>query len=138
MAIRYRPRKPRPASALPPVPTLKSVARNLSTFRSSHDPGVKIPAKIRAALEKLKRTHGPQAYAYENTNPPDDTQVEPFTKLADISAAILSQYREQFLAHIVKVRQDTGSKKAPRLVWFATPAAATAARGGPADPADLK
>lgn len=99
--------------------------RDLTTFNASHNPAVIIPSKIRAALEQLRKDGGDEAYAYEFS---DATGGTPFTKLADVSAIHLAQYRPQFADHIVEVKQDTGSSRRPRLVWFATPAAAKKAR----------
>lgn len=101
------------------------VSRSLATFRASHDPTVIIPTKIKAALEKLRIDGGDEAYAYEYT---DATGGVPFSKLAGVGSIHLNQYREQFKDFLVEVRQDTGSKRAPRWVWFATAKAAKAAR----------
>lgn len=127
-------RKPKPAKKSTPV----KPARSLATFRAAHDVSVKIPAKIRATLEALRRDHGDQAYAYESTNPPGEDGIPPFIKLAGTSSAVIAPYRLQFIAHIVKIKQDTGSRRSSRLVWFATTAAALKARGGPAQPSDLE
>lgn len=112
--------------------------RSLATFRAAHDVSVKIPAKIKAALEALRRDYGDQAYAYESTNPPGEDAIPPFLKLIGTTSAVIGPYRPQFLEHIVKIRQDTGSRRGVRLVWFATAKAASAARGGPAQPSDLE
>lgn len=109
------------------------VNSTLSAFKSLHDPTVIIPNKIRAALAKLAKEE--VAFAYEAT---DSRGGIPMTKRAETSALHLSQYRKQFAAHIVKVAQDTGSRRAPRLVWFGDAAVAREARGGDADPADFK
>lgn len=100
--------------------------RNLSTFRASHDPAIIIPNKIRAALDQLKKDQGDEGYAYEFT---DKTGGTPFAKLAGVGVQQLSQYREQFADHIVEVKQDIGSHRGPRYVWFATAKAAKVARG---------
>lgn len=106
----------------------------LSAFKSLHDPAVIIPTKIRAALAKLAREE--VAFAYEAT---DSRGGTPMTKRADVSTIHLAQYRKQFAAHIVKVSQDTGSRRAPRLVWFGDAAVAQEARGGnDANPADFE
>lgn len=109
--------------------------RTLATFKAKHDAATVIPNKIKAALERMKKDGGPEAYAYEQQDPDGGL---PFVKLADISAAHLSQYRKQFADHVVVIRQDIGSKRSPRKVWFATVKAATEARGGPAKPEDLE
>lgn len=114
--------------------TVVTPRRNLNTFKAAHDQSTVINNKIRAALERLRREHGDEAYAYENANPPDDnSEILPFTKLADVSAAHLNQFRAGFLDHVVEVKQDLGSHRAPRKVWFATVKAATKARGGKAE-----
>jgi hypothetical protein len=104
----------------------------LSAFKSLHDPTVIIPGKITAALAKLAREE--VAFAYEAT---DSRGGVPMTKRADVSTLHLAQYRKQFAAHIVKVAQDTGSRRAPRLVWFGDATVAKEARGGDANPADF-
>jgi hypothetical protein len=96
----------------------------LSAFKSLHDPSVIIPGKIKAALAKLAREE--VAFAYEAQ---DNRGGTPMTKRADVSTIHLAQYRKQFAEHIVKVSQDTGSRRAPRLVWFGDAAVAFAARG---------
>lgn len=107
--------------------------RSLATFKATHDPATVIPAKIRGALERMKRDQGPEAYAYEAQDP----QAVPFAKLADVGSNHLSQFRVQFMDFIVRAPADIGSKRAPRWVWFATVAAATKARGGPAKAEDF-
>jgi len=99
--------------------------RNLATFAASHNDDVKIPNKIRAALEQMRKEDGEEAYAYEATDP----EGTPFIKRAGISGVQLSQYRDQFAEHVVQVKQDTGSRRGPRWVWFATAKAAKKARG---------
>lgn len=100
--------------------------RNLSTFRASHDPSIIIPNKIRAALEQLKKEQGDEGYAYEFTDPSGGVT---FTKLSGVGPQQLAQYRDQFAEHIVEVKQDMGSRRGPRQVWFATVKAAKVARG---------
>lgn len=123
----------------PTAPTVKKAARDLTTFRATHDPSVKIPRKIQAGLDRLKREHGAEAYAYEQSNlPGDDCPIPPMVKLADVSTAHLVQCRAQFLQHIVKVQQETGTRRPARMVWFATTAAAFEARGRDAELSDLE
>lgn len=114
----------------------KQTARNLSTFKATHDQSVIIPNKIRAALARLHREHGDQAYVYELNNPSDDDGFPSLTKLTGLGANVLGPYREQFASHWVEVRQDIGTRNSPRRVWFATSAAATKARGGPVERKD--
>lgn len=109
--------------------------RTLSTFKSLHDPSVIIPAKIKAALERLKREEGAEAFAYEQTDPHGGV---PMVKRADVSTMHLSSHRKLFAPHIVKVRQDTGSRRGPKFVWFADPKVATEARGGPVNLDDFE
>ena len=106
----------------------------LDTFKSLHDPTVIIPAKITAALAKLAKEE--VAFAYEAT---DSRGGIPMTKRADVSTIHLAQYRKQFADHIVRVADQTGNRRAPRLVWFGDPAVAFAARGDKAaNPEDLE
>lgn len=106
----------------------------LAAFKSLHDPSVIIPNKIRAALAKLAKED--VAFAYEATDTRGGT---PMTKRADVSTLHLAQYRKQFADHIVRVAQDTGSRRAPRLVWFGDSKVAFAARGDKAaNPDDLE
>lgn len=113
--------------------TTPAKSSTLDTFKSLHDPSVIIPSKIRAALAKLAKED--VAFAYESTDPRGGL---PMVKRADISALLLSQYRKQFADHIVKVAQDTGSRRAPRWVWFGDAKVALEARGGPANPSDFE
>jgi hypothetical protein len=99
--------------------------RTLATFKATHDPAVIIPNKIKAALEQMRREGGDEAYAYEFSDPAG----VPFSKLAGVSIVHLNQYRDQFSDYTVQVKQDTGSRRGPRWVWFATPKAAKVARG---------
>jgi hypothetical protein len=107
--------------------------RNLSTFKATHDDKVIIPNKIRAALDRLQKNHGDQAYVYELTNPPDDDGIATLKMLTGLGERPLAAYRDQFAPYWVEIKQDTGTRKAPRRVWFATPTAATKARGGPVE-----
>lgn len=106
----------------------------LDTFKALHDPTVIIPAKIKAALTKLAKED--VGFAYEATDARGGTL--PMTKRADVSTIHLAQYRKQFAAHIVRVADQTGSRRSPRLVWFGDAAVALEARGGPAKPEDLE
>lgn len=114
--------KKQPAAKAAPT----AARRNLTTFRASHDPAVIIPNKIKAALEKLRKDGGDEAYAYEVNDPSGGVA---FCKLADVSAMHLGQFRDQFADHVVEVKQDIGSRRGPRRVWFATVKAAQVARG---------
>lgn len=102
-----------------------TASRTLATFKASHDPSVIIPNKIKAALEAMRKNGGDEAYAYEFS---DSTGGTPFAKLSGVSIVHLNQYRDQFKEFLVEVKQDTGSRRGPRWVWFATAKAAKAAR----------
>lgn len=106
---------------------MSKAKRDLSTLNAAHNPDVIGPNRIRAALIQLAKDHGSQAYVYESVNPAGITDIEPLGKLADVGPAVLSRYRSQFAAHVVEVRQEFGSKRSPRVVWFAKPEAAKAA-----------
>lgn len=108
--------------------------RDLSTFDASHTPEVIIPGKIRAALERMRKEDGEEAYAYEY----QDMEGTPFAKRAGLGISQLAGYRKAFKDHIVIVKQDIGSKRGPRFVWFATAKAATKARKGAAKAEDFE
>jgi hypothetical protein len=81
---------------------------------------VVIPNKIKAALEKMGKDHGPEHYEYESD----------FIKLAGIHGGDLSAHRTAFEDFIVDARPiGSGNSRAARRVWFATVKAAKAARG---------
>lgn len=109
--------------------------RDISTFNATHDPATVIPNKIRAALARMLKDGGKEAYAYEFV---DKTGAATFSKLADTGSAQLAQHRLVFKDHIVLVRQDIGSRRGAKFVWFATKEAATKARKGPAKAADFE
>lgn len=121
-----------PVKQLPKSPA--PAKRSLATFKANHDPATVNPNKIRAALDRMKAEQGPEAYAYEQTDPEGGV---PFMRLAGVGTVLLGQYREQFAGHIVTIKDQTGMRRPARRVWFATVAAATKARGGPAKPDDL-
>lgn len=99
--------------------------RTLATFRAAHDRETVITNKIRAALEALAKEEGPEGYAYES----NDAEGRPtMLKRAGISLTDLALYREQFSAYIVELSNN--SRDRGKRVWFATPKAAKAARGG--------
>lgn len=121
------------AKAKNPTPAPKKPS-TLDTFKSLHDPTVIIPRKIQAALAKLARED--VAFAYEATDARGGSLT--MTKRADVSTVHLAQYRALFADHIVKVPDQTGKRRGPRLVWFGDAAVALEARGGPAKPEDLE
>lgn len=100
--------------------------RSLATFRAEHDPRVVISNKIRKALEQLAKDGGPEAYAYEFS---DKAGHLTFAQLAGVGSQHLARHREEFKDFIVEVKQEIGSRRSPRHVWFATAKAAKAARG---------
>jgi hypothetical protein len=89
-------------------------AKTLATFRQAHDPRVKNPAKIRAALKSLA-AEGPESWEYEAD----------FCRRAMLSHNQISPYRDEFAAHIVEVRPDGKNIK---CVWFASAKVAAKAR----------
>ncbi len=109
--------------------------RNVDTFNNDHDPETKEPAAIRAALERMKKKDGPQSYAYEFKDPGTEPTL---VKLSGVGQNSIAKYRTLFAGHIVVARQDVGSSRRPKFVWFATVAAATKARKGPVNLDDLK
>ena len=113
----------------------KKAARDLSTFRADHDPTVKNPLRVKAALARMLAEYGEQAYMYETRNPTnDETDMPVFQRYSDVGIAQLSTYRKEFLPHVVRVKNARG---AAMFVWFASPEAATKARGRAAQPSDL-
>jgi hypothetical protein len=92
----------------------KSSGKTLAEFRAKFDRSVVVPAKIRAALEQLRKD-GPEAWEYEAD----------FVKRAAISQSEVAGYREQFEEHVVLVR-ETGRNE--RKVWFADPKVAAKVR----------
>lgn len=98
--------------------------RNLNTFRANHDRNVIVPNKIRAALADMAAKEGPEAYAYEGSDPEGGT---PFIKRAGISQTDVGLFRDQFAEHVVELPNDSRSRG--KRVWFATVKAAKAARG---------
>lgn len=123
------------AKAKTVTPVAKAVKRNVASFDAAHDPAVIQPNRLKVALAKLLKEGGREAYAYEFQ---DKSGAPTMSQLSGVSAAHLSHYRLEFMHHIVKTRQDMGSHRSPKFVWFATVAAATKARKGPADPADFE
>jgi hypothetical protein len=95
---------------------MKKPARNLHDYRLAHDPNVMVPAKIKAALVALAK-EGAESWEYEAE----------FIKRAGIAGLQLSQFRDQFAAHIVEAPSQHG--KAARRVYFGTTKAAAKARG---------
>lgn len=88
--------------------TAKPMGRSLDEFRANHDKSFIVPAKIKAALEKLG--NGWQS------------ELE-FAKLAGLSMTDLGNYRSQFEAFVVPITRD-GSRR----VWAGTKAFANRMR----------
>lgn len=93
--------------AQPSTPS-KPMGRSLEEFRANHDKSFIVPAKIKAALEKLG--NGWQS------------ELE-FAKLAGLSMTDLGAYRAQFDAFVVPISRD-GSRR----VWAGTKAFASRMR----------
>lgn len=89
--------------------------KSVADFRAIHDPSVAIPAKISAALKKMKDAK--DSWNYEAD----------VAQLAGITTAQLAMFREEFKEHLVEAPGTRSSR--PRIVWFATPALAAEARG---------
>jgi hypothetical protein len=85
------------------VPKVQS--KTLADFRSTFDPDVKVPAKIKEALASLL-AEGPEAWEYEAD----------FIKRVGTSTTLFAKYRDQFAKHFVTVRiEKSGSAK---NIWF--------------------
>lgn len=83
--------------------TVKKTGRTLEAFANEYDDDVKIPAKIKAALETLG-----DSWVYE----------QELLRIAAISTTQLAAYRERFKEYWVPTSNDTRGKK----VWAGTPA----------------
>lgn len=90
----------------------KTPKKNLASYKALHDPNVKIPNKIRAAFAAMLKKDGPEAWEYEGD----------FRKIADISQTQLSEFREQFLDHIVVAPAAHGTSR--KNCWIASAKAA--------------
>lgn len=90
--------------------------RTLADFNAEHNPDVKIPARIRAALASLL-TEGREAWEYES---------DFMKRCPGVGNGNFAKYRAQFENHIVVVKQDGRNSK---NVWFADTKIATKARG---------
>lgn len=109
-------------------PTSKPSAplrRTLATFKATHDLGTVIPNKIRKALVRMAKEHGNEFFMYEMK---DDDGGPVFSKYANVGNTHLSQYRPQFAEYVVVTPGITGTRRAARCLWFATPKAAAEAR----------
>lgn len=111
------------------LPKAKAPTRTLASFKAAHDPAVIIPAKIKAALERMK-SEGPETFAYETQ---DQDGMPTMVERTTVGGAILAKHRKAFAPHIVLAPRSHGSKRSPKFVWFGDPKVATEARGGPVD-----
>ncbi len=95
----------------------KKPAKTLADFRAEHDPEVRIPNQIRAALESL-RAEGPEAWEYD---------ADFIKRCGDrVGNANIAAFRSQFEKHQVRVRMKGKNDK---IVWFADLKVAAKARG---------
>lgn len=93
--------------------TAPKTGPTLADFRAAHDPDVIVPARIKKALADMKAEH-PERWLYEAD----------FLTRAGVANQHISNYREQFAAHIVETRGRNAKK-----CWFADPKVAAEARG---------
>jgi hypothetical protein len=96
--------------------TTKPTFKTLADFKATHDPDIRIPAKIQEGLKSLL-AEGRESAEYE---------LE-FCKRAGINTSQIGKYRDQFAKHIITVRLERSGS--PKNVWFADPAVAAKARG---------
>lgn len=94
----------------------KIAAKTLADFNAEHNPDVKIPAKIRAALASLL-AEGKEAWEYE---------ADFMKRCPGVGNGNFAKYRVQFDKHIVVVKPNGNT---PKNVWFADPKVAAKARG---------
>lgn len=92
-----------------------SLANGLATFKSTHDPKVVVPNKIRAALATMAKANA-ESWLTE----------EDFLKQADVSDIEIRTQREAFDDHIVEVKRKGRSSVA--RFWFADAKVAAKAR----------
>ena len=90
-------------------------ARTGAEFRAQYDPDVYLPAKIRAALETLRKV-GPEHHASD----------EEFRHLCGIQGAQLAEYRDlpEFRKHWFVTPKGHGQKNPKRYWWGDAKAAA--------------
>lgn len=90
------------------VPTVKQAGKSLADFRATYDKSYIVPAKIKAALEKLG-----DGWEYNID----------FARIADVSIPDLTLFAEQFEPHIVNTKGRTAKR-----IWFGNPKVAAEAR----------
>jgi hypothetical protein len=90
-------------------------AKNLADFKNVADPDVIVPRKMREALAAMAK-EGPENWEYEGD----------FIKRACVSNFHCARYREQFIEHVIEIRENG---KASRRVWFGSAKVAAKARG---------
>ena len=113
----------KPASGIRPAgktlagkltPAIKTIAgKTLADFRAAHDPNVRVPAKIKKALDDML-AEGKETWEYETD----------LMRRANVSTTDLARFRPMFEAHIV----ETNGRNSKR-VWFASVKVAEEARG---------
>lgn len=96
--------------------TKKAAGRTLASFRSAHDPDVKIPEAIKAGLASLL-AEGVESWDYE---------MDFIQRCTGVATSNIGKYRHMFEKHIV-VAKING--KLTKNVWFADIKVAARARG---------
>jgi hypothetical protein len=95
----------------------KKTAKTLADFKAEYDPDIKIPALIRKGLASLL-AEGRESWEYE---------LDFIRRCGSpVGNSNMTTYRDQFAAHIVKVK--AGGKNL-KNVWFADVKIAAKARG---------
>lgn len=89
---------------------MTSAKKSLADFKSAHDKSFIVPAKLKAALEKI----GADAWEYE-------TELQ---KLSGVPSQDIARFREQFNEYIVLVKQDGRERR----VWAGSKALAAKMR----------
>lgn len=87
----------------------KTVGRDLTAFKDSHDKNTIVPRKIEEALKLL----GPDKWEYQPG----------FVTLAQVSVTDLAMFREQYADYQVEIRAKTR-----KVVWCGSKALATKLR----------
>lgn len=91
-------------------------SKTLADFKAAHDPNVIVPAKIKAALQKLEK-EGREHWVYELD----------FLKLSGVSTTQLAMFRDQFAAYIVEA--PAGHGKSVKRCYFGNAKVAAKLRG---------
>lgn len=93
-------------------------ARTGADFSAAHVRETRVPNKIKAVLERMRRI-GPEHWEYEG-----DLTKPPY----GLAAVDLAEFRDQFKQHWVMTEVMNGVK--PKRVWFADPKVAAKFRKG--------